>query len=611
MNNKKKSLYIGINPYDHDTGIFVVSDVEKDIFAISTDRITRYKHDDLFPIPALNKYLKYKKIDVDNIDTVSVSVPYLYCKSKTISKNLYQYNIFLRNFLNALYIGAYLDKLNNLKKERYSPKFFAKKGSLSLVYFWILSKIGYTELDNIIAQYFQDTFKNAKINITYFDHEYCHATTAYYMSPYDKALVFTMDGYGDSNVYSRIYLGNQGKLTEIGKSSSSKPFFDLGHNLFSKIAMCSIGGIYTYFTRLIGFGESDEGKTEALAAYGCHDKLLFENLISIVAVINGDIVIDEKKAENILNYYRMKDVLDRIGKENIAATVQKFTEEIIEKQVQYYVNKYKIQNICLSGGVYANVVINLRIFERISKDIYIAPAMTDEGAAQGALLADMVVKNIDIGWLRKSIMPYYGVSYSQEEVLEEVRCYKGRINYKDISKDWHKEVAKFISDGKIGAIFNGRMEYGPRSLGNRSIVASPTIHTIRSKMNIRIKKRPEFQPFCPSMLDEEKDRLFDNAYLNKHMSIAFRMKREFHEDLPSAIHIDGTARVQFVSKEDNQSYYALLLEVKKLTGFGVILNTSFNMHGRTVVETPKDAITDFLDTDLDFLLIEGLLVTKI
>jgi carbamoyltransferase len=154
------------------------------------------------------------------------------------------------------------------------------------------------------------------------------------------------------------------------------------------------------------------------------------------------------------------------------------------------------------------------------------------------------------------------------------------------------------------------MEWGPRALGNRSIIADPRPKDFREKINKEIKRRPAFQPFCPSILAEEAPRLFESYYLNKHMTCAFRMKKEFWDKLPSAIHIDGTARAQFVSREDNEKYYRLLKKVKDLTGFGIIINTSFNKHGRTIVETPHDAIIDFLDTDMDYVVIEGLLITR-
>jgi carbamoyltransferase len=154
------------------------------------------------------------------------------------------------------------------------------------------------------------------------------------------------------------------------------------------------------------------------------------------------------------------------------------------------------------------------------------------------------------------------------------------------------------------------MEFGPRALGNRSIVANPMLEDTRQKINSTVKRRPAYQPFCPSILEEERERLFYDSFSHKHMAIAFRMKEEFIKYLPCAAHIDGTARPQFVEESDNPLYFRYLKELKALTGYGVSLNTSFNLHGRTIVRTPKDAVVDFLDCNIDELFIEQFKVKR-
>jgi len=205
-------------------------------------------------------------------------------------------------------------------------------------------------------------------------------------------------------------------------------------------------------------------------------------------------------------------------------------------------------------------------------------------------------------------MPYFGSSFSKNEVEEALQ--KSGLKYEFLGDEAYKKAALKITKGEIGAIFQGRCEFGPRALGNRSIVANVRDEDIQKKINSSIKNRPLFQPFCPSILIVEKDRLFEKAYDNKHMTIAFRLKEEFKDAIPGSVHVDLTARVQFVSKEDNKNYYTLLQEIKKLTSFGVIINTSFNKHGRTMVLNPKQAIIDFLDTNLDFMVMEGFWVQR-
>ena len=208
-------------------------------------------------------------------------------------------------------------------------------------------------------------------------------------------------------------------------------------------------------------------------------------------------------------------------------------------------------------------------------------------------------------------MPYYGPDYSKEEVYKVLEKYKNKLIFFECSeKEAVKRIAREVTSGKIGAIFKGKMEYGPRALGNRSILADVREKNIHERMNLQIKKRPKFQPFCPSILAEEKDRLFEKAYYNLHMTCAFQLKKEYMKIIPGAAHIDGSSRVQFVTETSNKFFYNVLKEIKRLIGIGAVINTSFNKHGRTIVNTPEDAVIDFLDTNLDFLYIEGYWVER-
>jgi carbamoyltransferase len=206
-------------------------------------------------------------------------------------------------------------------------------------------------------------------------------------------------------------------------------------------------------------------------------------------------------------------------------------------------------------------------------------------------------------------MPYYGPTIEEQDILDVISANK-QISAVKIGPEWSQLAAKSLADEKIIAIAHGRMEYGPRALGNRSILASPFNPKTKERLNLLVKRRPAFQPFCPSILEEERDKLFAESFPHKHMAMAFRMREEFRKRLPSAVHIDGTARPQFIEQEDNRAYYRLLHEFKKITGFGVLINTSFNLHGRTIVRTAKDAVTDFIDCGIDELYCEGYLITR-
>ncbi|HVY72271.1 MAG TPA: carbamoyltransferase C-terminal domain-containing protein, partial [Verrucomicrobiae bacterium] len=345
---------------------------------------------------------------------------------------------------------------------------------------------------------------------------------------------------------------------------------------------------------------------------------VYRELMSLVTIsTERGIEIDHARALQLLNQGRVQELMARFSKEDLSAAVQKFAEETVMTYLRPLVEKSGARKICLSGGVTANVILNQRIYRELAEEVFIVPAMADDGAAQGAAILQLLARGhtpASLRWLGEKKMPYWGTCYTAAEARRRIdqfaaQC-KTRLTATDASKDWPEEAAAAICRGEVGAIFHGRMEWGPRALGNRSIIADARNPKIRDILNRDIKNRPSFQPFCPSMLAEERERLFGHSYQNPHMTIAFDLKREFWETLPGAIHIDGTSRVQFVTEEDNANYYRLLRRVKEITGYGVIINTSFNKHGRTIVESPEDALQDFLDSKLDFVVIEGHFVRK-
>jgi len=300
----------------------------------------------------------------------------------------------------------------------------------------------------------------------------------------------------------------------------------------------------------------------------------------------------------------------RTGDENFCASIQNYLEDTIVDYLNIAYEKYPINNLCLSGGVAANIIMSLNIYERTNfKNIYVLPPMADDGLAIGSAILTAIVLDQDDSWLIDCVMPYFGDSYTRIQVKETLDSFNNII-YEDLKDNWPQEAAISVSKGKICALFQGKMEFGPRALGNRSIIANPMLEDTRQKINSTVKRRPHYQPFCPSILEEERERLFRSSFSHKHMAIAFRMKDEFIKDLPCAVHVDGTARPQFVEEKDNPNYYRYLTALKDITGYGVSLNTSFNLHGRTIVRTPEDAVVDFIDCNIDELFIEGYRVKR-
>jgi len=550
---------IGTKLFHHDSAIFILDFQNKEIFALSTERITRVKHDPSFITPILTG----------------------------INKDI---------FKKAEYIV-------------YNP-------------LW--------ERDSLVKNFFYRYGINAKIEKK--EHHLCHAASAYYFSPFygKPTIVFTLDGKGDGK-YGTLFLFNKNNYEKI--SFFKNQYLD---NKKIEFYETSIGILYLKFTSVLGLKSKinekaklfkreseidilkalgNEGKTEALAAYGEPDEKLYSLLKDGYSVDKENLCWNHnfEVLRKLHNIDFLKKWKEKVGDKNFAATIQRWLEDTVVELLNIVYEKYKIPRLAMAGGVVANVIMNLNIFERTPfKEIYIFPAMGDDGTAAGAAVLKAIELGYDISWLKEKEMPYWGPSYTKEEVAKELEKerWKDKIKYTYIGENWQEMAAEMIADGKIIAVFQGRMEFGPRALGNRSVLADPRDPYTREKLNKTIKRRPWFQPFCPSVLEEERERLFEKSYKNKHMTIAFRMKKEFWDKLPSAIHIDGTARPQFVEEKDNPNFYRILKKFKERTGYGIVVNTSFNLHGRTIVMTPEDALKDFIDCNIDALFIEGYLIER-
>ena len=583
---------LGAKLKGHDSAIFLLDLDNRNVFAISTERITRIKHDGDWIKPIIDEYYENLK-DID----------YVVHSFGKVDKNLDSYR-----------------KKERVKVIKTLIKNMDFKSLFSLIARFIREKYEkHGDEEYIKAQLFpKDKFNNLK-NIEYRNHHLCHAVSAYYFSPFNdkEALIFTLDGYGDGE-YSTLYIFNKNKWKKVsgsltinfGVGKCIKTFWN--NNWY----FTSIGTIYSIFTEVLGFTpNSDEGKTEALAAYGKPNMELY-NLLKNAFKLNKEKLRWEHDYNILKKLYDLEYLRqwkEKIGDENFAATIQRWLENTIVEYLNTAYERYKIPRLAMAGGVCANVIMNLHIFERTPfEEIYIFPAMGDDGTAAGAAVLKAIELGYDVSWLKDLEMPYWGPNYSKEDVEKELKKekWKDKIIYKYIGEDWPELAAKMIADGKIISVYQGKMEFGPRALGNRSVLADPRNPETRDKINSTVKRRPWFQPFCPSVLEKERERLFEKSYNHKYMAIAFRIKKEFWDKLPSAMHIDGTARPQFVEENNNPNYYKLIKKFKELTGYGIVVNTSFNLHGRTIVRTPEDAITDFIDCNIDAMFIEGFLVER-
>jgi len=603
---------IGTKYCGHDSAICLIDTKNETIFAISTERVTRIKHDSMDITPILAAY------NFDEIDYVSHSYNDFKDEGKdgelrekmTFNKDIEKA---IRLIIKPKYIKDF--RISKLKKNLLILKsLFINFSSVRAYYASKIKRafVKETPQGNKIAftEYIRKNFNKNNLNpkeILFFEHHLCHATPSYFLSPFNgnKAIALTIDGQGDG-YFSKLYLFNgTNEFQLIGQSKATL--------IGDGDRFASIGRIYNYFTQAMDLHpNSDEGKVEALAAFGTADQ-------NLLRMLKDTTVIDKEKLSIDFDFKKLSDFYDlsflkkqrkKIGDENFCAVVQDYLQDTIIEYLNFVYQKFPINNLCLSGGVAANIIMSLNIYERTNfKNIYVLPPMADDGLAIGSAILTAIKYDQDVSWLKNHSMPYFGDLYSREEVKSALDIFPD-IYYEDLGDDWPKHAAKSVSEGKICALFHGKMEFGPRALGNRSIIGNPMIEDTRGIINSKVKMRPSYQPFCPSILEEERERLFSNSFSHKHMAIAFRMKNEFIKDLPCAVHVDGTARPQFVEEQDNPSYYRYLKELKNITGYGVSLNTSFNLHGRTIVRTPKDALTDYIDCNIDELYIEGFKVQR-
>ena len=596
----------------HDSALCVLDTTQKKLFAMSTERVTRIKHDSIDITPIINSY-NFKTIDF-------IAHSYNDFEDKGNDGELREKMTFtkdiekaLRKIIKPKYIADF--KLTRVQKNLLIFKslfinYSAVKEYYSAKYKRALIKETPEGNKKAFASYIKKNL--AKFNLIpkkvfFYDHHLCHAIPSYYLSPFneDKALALTIDGQGDGYFSKLFYFDGLDDYRLIGESSADY----LGED----DKFLSIGRLYNYFTKAMNLRpNSDEGKVEALAAFGKADKDLYGGLMSATYIDKNllSINFDLKLIESFYDIKWLKKQRERVGDENFCASIQTYLEDIIVDYLNLAYEKYPTNNLCISGGVAANIIMSLAIYEKTNfKNIYVYPAMGDDGLAIGSAILTALSLNEDIKWLKDESMPYFGDSYSRKEVKKTLDGFDN-ISYEDLGDGWPESAAISVSKGKICALFHGKMEFGPRALGNRSIIANPMLEDTRQKINSTIKRRPSYQPFCPSILEEDRIRLFKDSFSHKHMAIAFRMKDEFIKYLPCAVHVDGTARPQFVEKKDNPNYYRYLKALKNITGYGVSLNTSFNLHGRTIVRTPKDAITDFIDCNIDELFIEGFKVKR-
>jgi carbamoyltransferase len=420
------------------------------------------------------------------------------------------------------------------------------------------------------------------------DHHRSHAASAYLTSGLDRALVITMDSWGDG-LSGSVSIGENGKIRVIKEVDALK----------------TVGDFYSMITTFLGFRyHRHEGKITGLAAYGDPEKC--HRILSKAITFDESEKIPRNRwgiRSRIIRKFKRLG-LDNFSREDIAAATQKIFEDVIFSYIDHYAKETGIGDVCLAGGIFANVRLNQRVHESGNIDsVYIFPNMGDGGLAAGAGLlgySETAQKNRKHA-PRKLDNVYFGRAFSGREIREALdRCGLQYTFHKNIEI----EIAKALSENKVVARFNGRMEFGPRALGNRSILYAAKDPTVNDWLNNRLG-RTEFMPFAPVTLKEHVKQSYKNTqggeYASNFMTITFNCSERMRRESPAVVHLDNTARPQVISKETNPSYYRILEEYHKLTGIPTIVNTSYNMHEEPIVNTPDDAIRSFLQGHLDIL----------
>ncbi len=442
--------------------------------------------------------------------------------------------------------------------------------------------------------------------VLYLPHHLSHAAGTFFSSPFDRAAILTIDGVGE---WANASYG-------VGENNKVKLLAEMHYPH-------SVGLLYSAFTYYLGFQvNSAEYKVMGLAPYG---KPRFAELIEDKLVK----IHDDGSIHLNLDYFTFHFGLTMIGSkfeklfgqqrrtpeskiepfhEDVAASIQAVTEKIVLKMASHVREQTGMDKLCMSGGVVLNCKANGVLLKRgVFDEIYVQPASSDAGGAVGAAL----YAHYRLTGENKKPQPFFGIGPQYTEQDMSTILDSNQIPYSHDSSDNHLvRLAHEIAGGKIVAIYQGAMEFGPRALGFRSIVADPRDNKMKEKINAAVKYREPFRPFAPAVLAEHASEYFDCTGEAPYMLFNYTVAEDKRRLIPAVTHVDNSARIQTVAEKDNPSFYKLLRQFKAVTGIPVLLNTSFNLRGHPIVNTPEDAFATFCSSDIDLLLIENYLVIK-
>lgn len=565
----KDKIILGLNCNHADSSACILVDGKIE-YAIEEERINRIKHFLGFPTLSINQCLKYTGLKINDVTDIAV--------------NTNPWSNIHKKILHAIKYKS----INHSVFLRYKNRLSLKK---------------------ILLKNYQI---NSSIKFHLIEHHLSHLASAFYPSGFDDALGISIDGSGDFVTCALSIC--EGKKISIKK----KIYFP-----------DSLGIFYQAMTQYLGFKNyGDEYKLMGLASYGkpiffdqIKNQLFLDkkNLFKLNLKYFRHHIDLESNFQDNTNYnelYNSENISKLFSKdekdfeENLASSIQKVYENYFNNILEYFSKLYKSRNIIFAGGCALNSSANKSlIYNKKFDNVYIPYAPSDNGGSIGAAL--YVNEKSNIKKTYSNLSPYLGDSFSNEEVLKSLKKFKN-LKYNEMAdfKKLSENIAKNLSNGEIIGWFQDRMEFGPRALGNRSILADPRKKDMKELINKKIKRRENFRPFAPAVLEKYQVEWFDGNFKNIYMSSTMDVKKEKREKIPAVTHIDGTARVQTVSKKLNLKLYNLIEDFYKITDVPVILNTSFN-ENEPIVRTPNEAINCFLRTDLDKLVIQNIIVEKV
>jgi carbamoyltransferase len=551
---------IGISAYYHDSSVCLFRDNHL-IFACEEEKFTGIKHDSSFPVNALKYIYKNYKINSKNLQAIC------YYENPKLKYERVIENIKPQLFKNPLYsLKSYLSIKKNMK-----------------------------EIDKKLRQ--------LSPNVFYSTHHESHLYYSFYTSSYETATCLSIDGVGEIDTMS------------YGKGE----FNGIEYKTLSKYPH-SLGLYYSAMTSYLGFRPNEgEYKMMGLAPYG-NSKKYIDDVRKLIQFEDNELkcnldVFCWNKTDKIMFNEKLSELLpvqQRLPEEpitqehkDLAASVQKVYEEILFDVMKYVKSFSKNTNLCLGGGCAYNGSANGKILDKTHfKSLWIPPAPSDAGSAIGSVVHYLVKEKKVRNKITKN--PFLGPAF----YIEDMRRAIGNNRYRkfESEKKLKEHIAFKLNEGKVVGWFQGHIEFGSRALGNRSILANPTFPNMKDKINRVIKKREGFRPFAPMVIKEEQETYFNMKEDVPYMNQVVTVKDQYRDLLPAVTHVDGTARVQTVYK--HTIIHDLLTEFKKLSGYPILLNTSFNVKDKTMVLTPKDAVDTFYDTEMDILVLGNYVIYK-